>query len=117
MNYDITDMRKIKKCPKCRRYKPGSGNKCLCGFDWADKKPTGKVTRINKNIPRCKCCNMPGDHGGFCEMHYEQQAEFAYRQRMESYRVPGKNDHEINVLTGKVIPEIPKQEEANDTEN
>jgi hypothetical protein len=47
---------------------------------------------------------MPGDHGGLCKMHWEQQGEESYRRRMEEYRVPGKNDHEINILTGRVKP-------------
>jgi hypothetical protein len=114
MNYEIKDMRKIKKCPKCRRYK--TGEVCVCGYKWQKENPKGKTTRINpKNIPTCRCCNLPGDYGGLCKMHHEQEAEMAYRKKMESYRIPGKNDYEIDVLTKKIMPQKPKQEGANDS--
>jgi len=43
MNYKITDMRKIKRCPKCKRCKLPKETKCQCGYEW--KKSMMKKTQ------------------------------------------------------------------------
>lgn len=111
-NYTISDGRRMKRCPKCKRYKIGTGSVCMCGYKWRNENKTTKETKHGKvNVAKCKLCNMPGDYGGFCKLHWEMQAEKQSNKRLESYRVPGKNDYEIDVLTRKIITK-PKQEEA-----
>lgn len=72
MNYKITDMRKVKRCPKCTRYKQGRVDKCICGYNWQDETKTKYKTKITKIYQSCPYCDAVGDQlDGLCEKHAE----------------------------------------------